>query len=261
MLFGRQSLGKIPSAKITDKDVGCTVYRAVNGRPELNLSKVVRLMGGIEKVIGPDDVVVIKPNVQWWNQGAPNLAAVKRFVELVMERTGGFNGEVVLAENCHRGDKPWTSMHSGWAPVFSRNSDIEGISNYNELSSYLKKTYGNRFTVSHWIDADTGGKRVNGPADGPGYVYCDGTSGVPLISFDNGVVGDEYREVIMSYPVFKTDKGTIVDFKNGIWKKGAYTDQPLKFINFSALNHHSTYCGATSSVKNYMGIGDISGGP
>jgi hypothetical protein len=27
------------------------------------------------------------------------------------------------------------------------------------------------------------------------------------------------------------------------------------------LNHHSTYCGATSAVKNYLGVTDLSGGP
>ena len=65
----------------------------------------------------------------------------------------------------------------------------------------------------------------------------------------------------MTYPIFTTDKGTIVDFKNGIWEKGSYTEQPLRFINFSALNHHSAYCGVTSAVKNYLGVTDLSGGP
>ena len=105
------------------------------------------------------------------------------------------------------------------------------------------------------------GKRVFIPQDGPGYVYCDGTGGVPLIAIDNGLNGSDYRAVIMSYPVLKTDKGTVIDFKNGIWQKGDYTNQPFKFINFAALNHHSTYCGATSSIKNYLRISDLSGGP
>lgn len=92
-------------------------------------------------------------------------------------------------------------------------------------------------------------------------MYCDGTRGVPLISFDNEVLGDEHRAVIMSYPVFETDKGTVVGFKNGIWEKGKYTEQPLRFMNFAALDHHSTYYGATSAIKNYLGISDLSGGP
>ena len=64
----------------------------------------------------------------------------------------------------------------------------------------------------------------------------------------------------MTYPIFKTDKGTIIDFKNGIWNEGVYTEQPLRFINFATINHHSHYCGATSAVKNYFGVVDISGG-
>ena len=135
------------------------------------------------------------------------------------------------------------------------------LNNFNDLGAHLKKKYGDKFSICHLINVDAGNKRVFGPEDGTGYVYCDGTGGVPLISFDNGARGDDFREVIMTYPIFKTDKGTLVDFKNGIWENGGYTDQPLKFINFAALNHHSTYCGATSAIKNYLGISDLSGGP
>jgi hypothetical protein len=131
----------------------------------------------------------------------------------------------------------------------------------NDLTGHMKGKYDDRFSTCHWINVDSGGKRVFGPADGNGYVYCDGTGGVPLIKFSNGTAGDDFRSVIMTYPIFKTDKGTVIDFKNGIWEKDAYTEQPLKFINFPALNFHSTYCGATSAVKNYLGITDLSGGP
>lgn len=103
-------LGRTPRGRADDQ---CTLYRAINGKPHENLIKVIELMGGIEKIIGSADVVVIKPNVQWWNQGAPNLSTVEAFVDLIMDRTGGFYGEVVLAENCHRGPKPWESMASG----------------------------------------------------------------------------------------------------------------------------------------------------
>lgn len=95
----------VASRKVTD-NAQALIYRAVNGPPAENLKKVINMMGGIETLLGREDVVVIKPNAQWWNQGAPNLAALKAFVELVMARPGGFNGEVVLAENCHRGSPP-----------------------------------------------------------------------------------------------------------------------------------------------------------
>jgi len=236
------------------------IYRSLNGTPSENLTKVVELIGGIDKIIGEDDVVVIKPNVQQWNQGATNLSALKTFVDLIMNHPSGFYGEVIIAENCHRGKELWKSETSGWKKNFERNSDIKGINNFNDLTSLLKKTYGNHYSTCHWIDVAYGEKRVFSPADGTGYIYCDGTGGVPMISLDNGETGDDFREVIMTYPIFKTDKGTIIDFKNGIWNEGVYTEQPLRFINFASINHHSHYAGATGAVKNYFGVVDISGG-
>lgn len=245
--------------KITN-DSQSIIYRSLNGTPSENLIKAIELMGGIDKVIGENDIVVIKPNVQWWNHGATNLSALKTLVDLIMNRPSGFYGEVVIAENCHRGSEPWTVQESGWIRVYERNSDVNGINNFNELTDHLKKIYGERYSTIHWIDVAYGAKRVFSPADGNGYVYCDGTGGVPLISLDNGKTGEDFREVIMTYPIFKTDRGTIIDFKNGIWSEGAYTEQPLCFINFATINHHSHYVGVTGAVKNYFGVVDISGG-
>jgi len=236
-----------------------TIYRSVNGHPAENMFKVISLMAGIEQLFGIDDIIVIKPNIQWWNQGSPNIAAVDTLITMIMNRPGGFNGEVVIAENNHLGNHPW--QFAGWTKPFDRNSDLPGILNYNQLADRLKKKFTNRFSVCHWIDIDKGAKRVYSPADGEGYVLCDGTGGVPLLSATNELPGEKRREVLMSYPIFKTDKGTIIDFKNGVWSKGSYTGQPLKFINCAALNNHSLYCGPTSSMKNFLGISDLSGGP
>jgi hypothetical protein len=241
-------------------DPRCSLYRAVNGTSAENMQKVITLMGGIKTIVGEHDIVIIKPNVQWWNQGAPNLSALKAYVDLVMNRTGGFTGEVVILENCHRGPRPGESNGAGWSNNFIINADIPDVNNINDLCVVLKQQYGDRFTRYHLIDVNAGNKRVCGPSEGTGYVYCDGTDGVPLIECDNGASGADNRKVIMTYPVIKTDRGTIVDYKNGVWEKGAYTKQPVRFINFAALNHHSTYCGATSAVKNYLGISDLSGG-
>lgn len=253
--------GKPPVIRGPVTDPLCTVYRSVNGTPPENLRKAVELMGGIGKLFGEDDVVLIKPNAQWWNQGATNLAALSAFVDLIMERPGGFRGEVVVAENCHRGSSPWTSTGSGWAREFQRNADLPGVKNLAGLGQSLKERYGDRFTLRHWINVAYGAKRVFGPKDGAGYVFCDGTGGVPLLSFDNNVAGERHRATIMTYPVFVTDRGTVVDFKDGIWEKGRYTGRPFRFVNFPALNHHSVYCGMTSAVKNYLGVTDLSGGP
>ena len=177
-----------------------------------------------------------------------------------MERPGGFKGEVIIAENCHRGSTPWNSIESGWTCGFERNFDLANVTNFNELSRILKDKYKERFSICHLIDVGAGNKKVSGPSDGTGYIYCDGSNGVPLIRCDNGASGSNHRATIMTHSFFVTDKGTVIDFKGGIWERGSYTGQPLRFINFAALNHHSTYCGLTSAIKNYMGITDLSGG-
>lgn len=266
LIGGSMILGNIGCRKATKprkkaENSRSTVYRCINGAPNQNLSKLVELMGGMDTLIGPNDVVLIKPNVQWWNQGSTNLSALKTLVELIMERAGGFHGEVVVAENIHRGAMPpWESEDSGWVRRFARNSDAEDIRNMNELCDCLKRRFGKRFSVCHLIDVACGWPRVSGPASGTGYVYCDGTDGVPLLSCDNGCQRVDHRETIMTYPIMRTDRGTIIDFKNGVWEDGAYTGRPVKFINFASLNHHSRYCGATSAVKNYLGVADMSGG-
>ncbi len=245
--------------KKTLQEVQATVYRSVGGSPKENMSTVLTMLGGVEKLFGKNDVILIKPNLQWWNQGAPNISAAAVLVEMIMNRPGGFNGEVVITENVHRGATPWKS--AGWSKSFDWNSNEKEISNYNDLTSELKKKYGNSFSVAHLVNVGAGNKRVYGPKDGPGYVYCDGTGEVPLLQFDNGQKGSNYRSVIMTYPIIRTDRGTLVDFKHGVWENNGYSDRAVKFINLSALNHHSYYCGVTSSIKNYLGISDLSGGP
>ena len=242
----------------TDK-AAATVYRAVNGRPAENVAKVLDLMGGVARLFGPDDVVVIKPNIQWTDQGVPNLQAVQGLVALIFARPGGFAGEVILIENVHRGPEPW--HHAGWAHPFVRNADITGIHNYNSLCDQLKSRYGDRFSVCHLINAKDGGRRIYHPSEAPGYIYCDGTGGLPLIAFNNSAPPENYREVIMTYPVFRSDRGTVVDFRYGVWQSGRYTKRPWKFVNVAGINHHSTWCGISSAIKNYLGISDLSGGP
>ena len=243
---------------VISEKASATVFRAVNGSPGNNLDRVLALMGGVRVIFGEDDVVILKPNLQWYNQGAPNIAAMERLITLIMDRPGGFRGEVVLAENIHRGAKPWE--RAGWAMPFVRNSDLPGVRNYNELAALLKKRYGDRFSVCHLIDVGSGGKRVHSPADGTGCVICDGTGGAPLVSIDNGLQDEKRRVTVMSYPIIMTDRGTLVDYRKGVWEKGSYTGQPVKFVNCAALNHHSVYCGVSSAVKNYLGVSDLSGG-
>ena len=45
--------------------------------------------------------------------------------------------------------------------------------------------------------------------------------GVPLMAVGNGLEGEKQRETIMSYPILRTDRGTVVDYRWGVWEKQA----------------------------------------
>ncbi|MFH2138138.1 MAG: DUF362 domain-containing protein [Candidatus Omnitrophota bacterium] len=245
------------------------IYHAKNGSPEQNTFKAIEMIGGIEKIIGKNDIVILKPNAQWWNQGMTNTNSMKAFIELVLA-IPGFTGEVIIAEN-HQCFGPKNNCNiRGWNTRM-RNGEF----NYNELIKYFRQKGHANVTKYHWIGGGSFGKddtlkarilrpikeavkKLRGyrerklvvhPRQGDGYVWTN----------------IEYRykgkKTKMSYPVFTSGfSGITIDFKNGAWKNGKYTSQPVKFINFAGLNHHSDFAGVTSSVKNYLGVIDMTCG-
>jgi len=246
-----------------------SIYEVKNGIPEQNTVKIIEMMGGITRFIGEDDIVVIKPNAQWWNQGMTNTNAIKAFIELVLN-IPKFKGEIIIAENHHFYSLRNSCNIRGWTTKF-RNGDF----NFNELVEYFQNKGYRNVTKYHWINAGlyfekktlknkilrpiketaktilnrNEGKIVTGPEDGDGYVWTD------IEYCYNG------KKTKMTYPIFTSKiSNTIIDFKNGAWKNGEYTGQPVKFINFAVLNHHSNFAGVTSSVKNYLGIVDLTCG-
>jgi hypothetical protein len=250
------------------------IYICKNGTPQQNVAKVIEMMGGIEKFIGKNDIVILKPNCQWWNQGRTNLAAMKGFIDLVLN-IPEFQGEIIIAENHHFMDESLPEGEKdnirGWTHLSKINGDIDGVNhNLNTLIElYHKKGYKN-VTKFHWRDG--GPKRnlwgngqnggiVSSPAEGDGYIWSD----IDYI-FD-GFWGFKKWKVKMSYPVFTSKySGITIDFKNGAFLRdgkgsGKYLpDKPVKFINFAVLNTHGGDTGITSAIKNYMGITDLSCG-
>ena len=227
------------------------IYLSQGGHPEENMSRVLKMMGGIQSIIGPQDIVILKPNAQWWNQGMTNTNAMKAFIEAVLS-IPNFSGEIILAENHHFPE----ADSRGWT-TDERNGDF----NYNELVQYFQKRGYPNVTKYHWHDggpsmhpshggAENGGV-VKGPWDGDGYVWCDEL----VYRSQSG------RKAMMSYPVFTSSySGVTIDLKNGAWKDGQYLNFPVKLINFSSLNHHGNWAGVTASVKNYLGIADLTCG-
>ena len=123
-----------------------TIYEVRNGTPEQNIEKVIEMMGGITRFIGEDDIIVLKPNAQWWNQGMTNTNAMKGFIELVLN-IPRFRGEIIIAEN-HHFISILNSNNRGWTTKF-RNGDF----NFNELVEYFQYKGYRNITKYHWINA------------------------------------------------------------------------------------------------------------
>ena len=262
-LFGcrgreRSQWGQEAMADSTRENVGVKgdgesyVYIVRNGTPGQNMRKIRELLGGVETIIGPRDIVLLKPNAQWWNQGTTNTDAMKAFIEMVLEMPG-YQGEIIIAEN-HHFPEP---NSRGWT-----TNERNGEYNLNELVEHFRRQGAINVTKYHWRDggpslpgmwggAENGGV-VSGPVQGDGYVWRE----------DLVYVAPNGRKAMMSYPIFTSSySGLTIDFKNGPWKGGKYLkDRSLKFINFAGLNHHGPDTGVTSSVKNYLGICDMTCG-
>lgn len=233
-----------------DADGMSRVYIAKGLTPENNMKKAIELIGGVEKFIDRDDVVILKPNAQWWNQGTTNTNNMKGFIELVLA-IPGFSGEIIIAENHH-----YKKLESrGWT-TNSRNGDF----NLVELVYYFQKLGHTNVTKYHWVDGGPNpqpqegnggyGEVVNNVTEGDGYVWMEGAV----------YVSPENRKCMMTYPVFTSPySGKKIDLRRGVYQDGEYIDN-VKLINFSCLNHHSRAFGVTASIKNLMGIPDMTCG-
>ena len=227
------------------------VYVAKNGTPAGNVAKVIEMRyRGIENIIGIDDVVVINPNGQWPNQGGSNCENIMGLIGLILDRPGGFHGEVFLTE-CTQTQSYgyWTA--SGYEP--DRNRPY----NFNEMIEYYQSQgYHNVNGYRAWrnIDDPEDWPVISGPQDGQGWVRIEWTAPRgQLFGF--------------SYPIIESPySGKMIDLKNGVYDNG-YAGQPaLKFIKVPNLNNHGSnaqqdYAGITSAVKSFLGISEVGGWP
>lgn len=233
-----------------DKDGKSKVYISRGLEPEENVKKAVELFGGIDKIVDKNDIIIIKPNAQWWNQGTTNTNNIKGFIELVLS-SNDFKGEIIIAENHH-----YKKANSrGWT-TDQKNGDF----NLNQLVQYFNNKGIKNVSKYHWIDGGPnpqpqegdagGGNVVNSVEAGDGYVWLK----------DSIYLSPENRKCMMTYPVFTSQYSKEkIDLMKGCYKNKIYQNN-IKLINFACLNHHSYSFGVTASIKNIMGIVDMTCG-
>jgi len=260
-----------------------TIYVGKSGGPAANVDTVMSRLGGMSKVVGVDDVVVIKVSAQWWNQGMTNVAAVKRAIEHVLE-IPGFKGEVVVFENTHfrfpdrKVEDPTRGLTRAWTHPSERNVDVPG---WNKLGDLAPHFAGLGAPVSFYGLVDGGGSDL---ADEPWFdpehthgVYGGDDRG-PIAPGDtrDGYHWDfekvfrlrrsrvAHAQTPLTWPRFTSPhSGVVIDLKDGVMRRenGALVKdgRALKFINMTTANEHGS-TGFTGACKSPMGLLDMSAG-
>lgn len=234
------------------------LYVARNGTPVTNVQNVIASAGGIQQFIDPDDVVVLKPNGQWPNQGYTHTECMKALIEVILDRPGGFAGEVIIAEHVHR--DPTTALNGSYCwnmSVGNRQRNWPDMNYFELVNDYHTRSIPNVTAIPLYDSGQGGFVAVNGPADlgvsQHGWVRTTYTAAA------NG------RSCRLSYPILLSSySGKLIDLKNGVWQNGAYNGQKVKLIFLPTLNNHGNldsedYAGPTSALKCHLGIVDFTG--
>ncbi|UCD18235.1 MAG: hypothetical protein JSV44_04805 [Candidatus Zixiibacteriota bacterium] len=228
--------------------IRANVFVAKNGSPADNVAKVINMrFAGIENFIGRDDVVVINPNGQWGYQGGSNCACCMGLIDLILNRPGGFDGEIIFTECTQfRTTGYWTAS----AAELVRN----GPYNFNDMITYYHDRGHTRVSgVRLWRNQDQPEQWpvVTGPQQGQGWVRPEWRSPTSNCLF------------YLAYPVIRSPySNRLIDLKNGVYDNG-YEGQPdLKFIKMPNLNNHGysaqqDYAGITSAIKSFLGITEL----
>ena len=187
--------------------------------------------------IASDDVVLIKVNCQWSERGGTNTDLVRALIQAILDHPDGFSGEIIVADN---GQGQYGSSGRGGSLSWRRN-------NAEDTSQSLQAvvdSFAESANVSAYLWDTITTKRVGEYSDG------DVEDGYVVNSTVNPRTG-----VMVSYPKFRTERGTHISFKLGVWDptKETYDSDRLKVINVPVLKTHSIY-GVTACVKHYMGV-------
>ena len=230
------------------------LYVVRNGTPVTNIERVIAEAGGIQQFVDHDDVVVIKPNGQWPNQGYTHTQCIKALIDVILARPGGFGGEVILTEHVHRSPSETLGAAYCWNMSVGNRQRNWPEMNYLELiADYHARGIAN-VTAAPMVDAGSGGDwaAVSGPAAVPA-----GKHGwVRLPAYDTAS-GNSYTP---SYAILRSSySGRLIDLKNGVWQGGAYTGQRVRLMFLPTLNNHGSqdvedYAGPTSAVKTHIGF-------
>jgi hypothetical protein len=234
------------------------VYVAKNGTPTTNVQSAIALAGGIQIFVGYDDAVVLKPNGQWPRQGYTHTGCLKALIDVILDRPGGFAGEIIIAEHVHR--NPTTALSGSYCwnmSVDNRQNNWPDMNYFELVADYHTRGIPNVTAIPLYDSGQGDFVAVSGPAD--------------LTGDQHGWVRTTYttmahgRTCRLSHPILRSAySGRLIDLQNGVWEGGSYTGQQVKVIFLPTLNNHGSfgsedYAGPTSALKCHLGIVEFAG--
>jgi len=234
------------------------IYVARNGTPVTNVQNVIALAGGIQQFVDYDDAVVLKPNGQWPLQGYTHTECMKALIDMILNRPGGFGGEIIITEHVHR--DPTTALNGSYC--WNMSAGYNRTNNWPDMNYFeLVDDYHNRgipnVTANPLYDSGQGNfVAVSEPA---GLGANQQGWGRTTYTAANS------RTVRLSHPILLSSySGKLIDLKNGVWQNGGYNGQKVKLIFLPTLNNHGSfnsedYAGPTSALKCHLGIVDFTG--
>jgi len=225
------------------------VYKVMNGDCFQNIAKLWDMLDGPQKYIGATDVVVIKANAQWPNQGYTHTGCIKAVIDRILQ-IPGFSGEILICDNVQNQVAPGAL---GFDATANNRVNNWPDKNWEELAQDYQtnsKPVGVvRWSNAPWRAITFPGVSTWNPANGPGWTRTFFTY--------NG------RPTFLSYPIFQSplNPSRLIDMKNGVWENGAYTGRKVKAIFMPTLNNHGEgsqdYAGITSAIKSFFGATEI----
>jgi hypothetical protein len=232
------------------------VYKVMNGADCFqNIAKLWQLLGGPAQFIGATDVVVIKGNAQWPNQGYTHTGCIKAVIDAILA-IPDFSGEILLCDNIQGGgggggtyafDVPSSSRANNWPTM-----------NWTQLAASYK-SLGQPVGLVQWQNDST----WRSPQSVPSYSVWNPANGPGWTRYFLNYNG---RNTYISSPIFQspTTPGRMIDMKNGVWENGSYTGRKVKAIFMPTLNNHGVsgggvedYAGITSAIKSFYGATEI----
>ena len=242
------------------------VYKVMNAPDSLttcsqNIAKLWQMLDGPAKFISPTDVVVIKGNAQWPNQGHTHGGCIKAVIDSILA-IPGFSGEILICDNIQ---SVVPAQNTGFDASTANQTNNWPTYNWNGLAAYYQ-SLGKPVAAVRWVNDPT----WRTPPSLPYFSAWSPASPVPSTGtgWSRSIFNYQSSPTYLSYPVFPSPltAGRMIDMKNGVWENGDYTGRKVKAIFMPTLNNHcyaggcEDYAGVTSAVKSFFGATEIYGG-